>query len=69
MKHLKAIILLLAIISIQSRAMEHDVDAQTWCKNVVMGWNLGNALESAGGAWDYDNYAWTNVFSKLLTHW
>lgn len=46
MKHLKAIILLLAIISIQSRAMEHDVDAQTWCKNVVMGWNLGNSLEA-----------------------
>ena len=69
MKHLKAIILLLAIISIQSRAMEHDVDAQTWCKNVVMGWNLGNALESAGGAWDYDNYSWTNVWEKDYSKW
>lgn len=69
MKHLKAIILLLAIISIQSRAMEHDVDAQTWCKNVVMGWNLGNALESAGGAWDYDNYVWTNVWEKDYSKW
>ena len=30
-----------------------NLSAQEWCRNVVMGWNLGNALESGGGetAW------------------
>ena len=66
MKHLKAIILLLAIISIQSRAMEHDVDAQTWCKNVVMGWNLGNSLEAEGTETSWGNPATTADMIKAI---
>ena len=66
MKHLKAIILLLAIISIQSRAMEHDVDAQTWCKNVVMGWNLGNSLEAEGTEISWGNPATTADMIKSI---
>ena len=66
MKHLKAIILLLAIISIQSRAMEHDVDAQTWCKNVVMGWNLGNSLEAEGTEISWGNPATTADMIKAI---
>ena len=70
MKKLTAIILL-ALMSIQSRAMDYDVDAQTWCKNVVMGWNLGNALESAGAGWDYENYDWDwqNAWQKDISIW
>ena len=66
MKHLKAIILLLAIISIQSRAMEHDVDAQTWCKNVVMGWNLGNSLEAEGTETSWGNPTTTADMIKSI---
>lgn len=66
MKHLKAIILLLAIISIQSRAMEHDVDAQTWCKNVVMGWNLGNSLEAEGTETSWGNPTTTAAMIKAI---
>ena len=66
MKHLKAIILILAIISIQSRAMEHDVDAQTWCKNVVMGWNLGNSLEAEGTETSWGNPATTADMIKAI---
>ena len=66
MKHLKAIILLLAIISIQSRAMEHDMDAQTWCKNVVMGWNLGNSLEAEGTETSWGNPATTADMIKAI---
>lgn len=66
MKHLKAIILLLSIISIQSRAMEHDVDAQTWCKNVVMGWNLGNSLEAEGTETSWGNPATTADMIKAI---
>lgn len=63
------LITLISLLSLSVKAMDHDIDAQTWCKNVVMGWNLGNALESAGGDWDYDNYAWTNVWEKDYTKW
>ena len=66
MKHLKAIILILAIISIQSRAMEHDVDAQTWCKNVVMGWNLGNSLEAEGTETSWGNPTTTADMIKSI---
>ena len=66
MKHLKAIILILAIISIQSRAMEHDVDAQKWCKNVVMGWNLGNSLEAEGTETSWGNPATTADMIKSI---
>ena len=63
------VITLISLLSLSVKAMDHDIDAQTWCKNVVMGWNLGNALESAGGDWDYDNYAWTNVWEKDYAKW
>ena len=63
------LITLISLLSLSVKAMDHDIDAQTWCKNVVMGWNLGNALESAGGDWDYDNYAWTNVREKDYSKW
>lgn len=66
MKQLKAIILLLAIISIPSRAMEHDMDAQTWCKNVVMGWNLGNSLEAEGTETSWGNPATTADMIKAI---
>ena len=45
----KAIVALLALAaSCKSIAMDHDVEAQQWCRNVVMGWNLGNSLEASG---------------------
>ena len=65
MKKLTAIILL-ALMSIQSRAMDYDVDAQTWCKNVVMGWNLGNALESEGTETSWGNPATTIDMIKAV---
>ena len=65
MKKLTAIILL-ALMSIQSRAMDYDVDAQTWCKNVVMGWNLGNALESEGKETSWGNPATTIDMIKAV---
>lgn len=49
---------LLLCMSIQAEGAEPDktgmeLSAQDWCKNVVMGWNLGNSLECPGGetAW------------------
>lgn len=63
------IVTLLAVFSLQLRAMEYDVDAQTWCRNVVMGWNLGNALESAGAGWDSDKYDWVNMWEKDFSKW
>lgn len=38
-----------------ARAGETEISAQDWCKNVVMGWNLGNALESGGGETGWGN--------------
>ena len=41
----KTIVALIALAtSYTSLAMDHDVEAQQWCRNVVMGWNLGNSL-------------------------
>ena len=61
-----SILLLLAFISIHSRAMEHDVDAQTWCKNIVMGWNLGNSLEAEGTETSWGNPATTADMIKAI---
>ena len=61
-----SIFLLLAFISIHSRAMEHDVDAQTWCKNIVMGWNLGNSLEAEGTETSWGNPATTADMIKAI---
>lgn len=61
-----SILLLLAFISIYSRAMEHDVDAQTWCKNIVMGWNLGNSLEAEGTETSWGNPATTADMIKAI---
>ena len=63
------IIILFILTAFSVKAMNHDVDAQTWCKSVVMGWNLGNSLESAGAFWDYDKYDWTNVWEKDYAKW
>lgn len=51
------------------KAMDHDMDAHTWCKSVVMGWNLGNALESAGAEWDDAAYGWKNIWEKNYDNW
>lgn len=61
-----SIFLLLAFISIHSRAMEHDVDAQTWCKNIVMGWNLGNSLEAEGTETSWGNPATSADMIKAI---
>ena len=61
-----SIFLLLAFISIHSRAMEHDVDAQTWCKNIVVGWNLGNSLEAEGTETSWGNPATTADMIKAI---
>lgn len=57
----------------QAKAIDYDMDAQTWCRSVVMGWNLGNSLESCSGNWDYDRYDWINVgetdYNKWETAW
>ena len=63
------IIILFILTAFSVKAMNHDVDAQTWCKSVGMGWNLGNSLESAGAFWDYDKYDWTNVWEKDYAKW
>ncbi|MGN0282753.1 MAG: glycoside hydrolase family 5 protein [Prevotella sp.] len=66
----KTVFILLAIVSAATtKAMEYDMDAHTWCKNVVMGWNLGNALESAGAEWDDTNYCWKNVWETNYNNW
>ena len=66
----KTIISLIAvIITTTTCAMDHDIDAQQWCRKVTMGWNLGNALESAGAGWNYEKYAWENIWSKDYNEW
>ena len=61
----KTIITLFAVIATTTAtAMDHDMDAQEWCREVTMGWNLGNSLESAGGNWNYDKYGWENIWNN-----
>ena len=45
------------------------MDAQTWCKSVKAGWNLGNSLESAGGSWDNNDWAWYDVWQPDRNKW
>ncbi len=45
------------------------MDAQTWCRSVKAGWNLGNSLESAGGSWDNTSWTWTNVWQTDRNQW
>ena len=40
--------------------------AQEWDKKVVMGWNLGNSLESAGGETGWGNPATTQAMIKFV---
>ena len=49
--------------------MDYDMDAQEWCREVTMGWNLGNSLESAGGNWNYDKYGWENIWNNNYNEW
>ena len=65
MKQLTAIFII-ALFSIQSMAMGYDIDAQTWCKNVVMGWNLGNSLEAEGTETSWGNPATTADMIKAI---
>lgn len=66
----KTIISLIAvIITTTTCAMDHDIDAQQWCRKVTMGWNLGNALESAGAGWNYEKYAWENIWQQNYNEW
>lgn len=50
-----------------------DEDAHSWTNDIKMGWNLGNALESAGADWDDKNNTWTNIritdFNEWETGW
>ena len=60
------IITLISLLSLSVKAMDHDLDAQTWCKNVVMGWNLGNALESEGTETSWGNPATTREMIQAV---
>lgn len=60
------IITLISLLSLSVKAMDYDVDAQTWCKNVVMGWNLGNALESEGTETSWGNPATTREMIQAV---
>ena len=46
-----------------------DMDAQAWTRDVRMGWNLGNALESAGADWDDASGTWKNVWVADYNQW
>lgn len=43
-----------------------SLTAQEWDKNVVMGWNLGNSLESSGGETGWGNPATTQDMIKFI---
>ena len=43
-----------------------NLSAQEWCKNVVMGWNLGNSLESGGGETGWGNPKTTQDMIKAV---
>ena len=60
------VITLISLLSLSVKAMDHDIDAQTWCKNVVMGWNLGNALESEGAETSWGNPATTREMIQAV---
>ncbi len=45
------------------------MDAQTWCKSVKAGWNLGNSFESAGGTWNNADWTWTDVWQEDRNKW
>lgn len=60
------IITLISLLSLSVKAMDYDLDAQTWCKNVVMGWNLGNALESEGTETSWGNPATTREMIQAV---
>ena len=46
-----------------------DIDARQWTKSVRMGWNLGNALESAGATWDDATGTWKNQWVDDYNEW
>lgn len=46
-----------------------DIDARQWTKDVKMGWNLGNALESAGATWDDATGTWENPWLTDYNQW
>ena len=46
-----------------------EMDAQTWCRTVKAGWNLGNSLESAGGTWNNTDWTWTDVWQPDRNKW
>lgn len=43
--------------------------AREWTKSIHMGWNLGNALESAGANWNNDSQTWTNTWVADYNEW
>ena len=46
-----------------------DIDARQWTRDVKMGWNLGNALESAGATWDDATGTWKNPWLTDYNQW
>ncbi len=46
-----------------------EMDAQTWCRSVKMGWNLGNAFESCGANWDDATGTWKDTWVKDYNEW
>lgn len=46
-----------------------EIEAREWTKSVRMGWNLGNALESAGATWDDATGTWKNHWVSDLNEW
>ncbi|MBO4658161.1 MAG: glycoside hydrolase family 5 protein [Prevotella sp.] len=43
-----------------------NLNAQEWTRDVVMGWNLGNALESSGGETNWGNPKTTQAMVKAV---
>lgn len=45
------------------------MNAHDFSRSVVMGWNLGNALESAGADWNNATQKWTNTWVTDYNEW
>jgi len=45
------------------------MNAHDFTKSVVMGWNLGNALESSGADWNNTTQKWTNTWVSNYNEW
>ena len=60
---------LMAQTDVAPDATGMEMDAQTWTRDVRMGWNLGNALESSGADWDDATGTWKNTWVADYNQW